>query len=263
MSGKIERECPVCSTVYFVDPVRLERHGAGKTCSYECGRKLTGLKNKRRVSLVCSTCGTEFTRSPAQVKSKHEGVYCSRPCHYAGRSRGTTKRVVTKPYTIVAVRNPEVAKRVWRIRRSNGTDKHNDVTKARLRETTARAIAEGRVPAVSRLEDKVSEVLTDMGISFQRQVCIRDPITGRYGACVDFMLADGRVLEVNGTFWHADPRVYANAVLKPAQVRTLDRWRAKIDLLARLNITPLIVWERDIRDDPRQAVEVVLAGVCQ
>jgi hypothetical protein len=33
------------------------------------------------------------------MKSKHAGVYCSRPCHYAGRSRGLTSREVTRPYT--------------------------------------------------------------------------------------------------------------------------------------------------------------------
>jgi G:T-mismatch repair DNA endonuclease (very short patch repair protein) len=147
------------------------------------------------------------------------------------------------------------------MRRANGTDKHRDVTKARLRETTTRAIAEGRIPAVSGLENKVAAILSEIGIGFQRQVGVRDPITGRFGACVDFLLDDGRVLEVNGTFWHADPRVYPETGLKPAQIRTLDRWAAKVALLSRLNITTLVLWELDFRKNPRQAVEIALAGV--
>src|SRR5699024_281803 len=42
---------------------------------------------------------------------------------------------------------------------------------------------------------------------------------GRFVACVDFMLSDGRALEVNGTFWHTDPRVYPDGPTFPAQVR--------------------------------------------
>jgi hypothetical protein len=135
------------------------------------------------------------------------------------------------------------------------------MTKTRLRETTTRAITEGRIPAVSRLEDEVSEVLRVGGVDFRRQIAFRDPLTGRYGACVDFLLADGRVLEVNGTFWHADPRVYAGRILKPSQVRTAACWQAKIALLARLNIVPLVLWEQDFRNNPGQAIEIVLAGI--
>ena len=106
MARKIERECPICFVMYLVDPVRLERHGAGKTCSRSCGGKLTGIQLENRILCVCSNCGAEFTRSPAQIKSKHEGIYCSRTCHYAGRGQGMTRRVVTKPYVIVAARPP-------------------------------------------------------------------------------------------------------------------------------------------------------------
>ncbi len=47
----------------------------------------------------CPTCGKSFTRHQSLLRSKHGSVFCSRACHYEGRSLGLTKRVVTKPYT--------------------------------------------------------------------------------------------------------------------------------------------------------------------
>lgn len=53
---------------------------------------------RKEVNATCSTCGKGITRTPSQMKSKHPGVYCSRACHYAGRSLGLTRRIVTRPY---------------------------------------------------------------------------------------------------------------------------------------------------------------------
>lgn len=39
-------------------------------------------------------------RRPCERKSQHGAEYCSRACHYQGRSAGLTKRVVAEPYDI-------------------------------------------------------------------------------------------------------------------------------------------------------------------
>lgn len=255
---KVQRECPVCTVTYEADPVRL-KHGRQTTCSRRCSYELRSAKSRRTVECKCSVCGVEFTRSPAQVKSKHEGIYCSAVCHYRGRSLGLTSRVVTEPYVRVAPPlPPEVYARVWAARRRNGTDRHSEDTRARLREATARAIAEGRVAKSSGLEDEVAQVLDTLGVGYSRQVGIRGE-RGRYVAVVDFMLADGRALEVNGTFWHTDPRVYADGPLFPVQRRNADAWARKLAALTARGIPLVCVWELDFREDPRQAVMVALS----
>lgn len=44
---------------------------------------------------LCPSCGTEFLK---KVYKKTQAVYCSQKCAYIGRSIGSTKRIVEKPY---------------------------------------------------------------------------------------------------------------------------------------------------------------------
>src|SRR5215218_3678151 len=104
-----ERVCPVCSTVYFASTTRL-KWGRQTTCSRACSYALRAGKQENSVNLVCATCGTKFKRPAAAVKGKHGSQFCSRSCHYAGRSIGVTKRIVSKSYTI----SPS-AYEAWRI----------------------------------------------------------------------------------------------------------------------------------------------------
>jgi len=252
----VKRECPACGSVYDADPVRL-RHGRQTTCSRACSYAFRASQLERREVVECAVCEVEFTRSPAQIKSKHGAVFCSPTCMYAGRTLGLTPRVVTDPYVRVAPFNYEAHARTVATRKARDNYGHSDETRARLSEATARAIAEGRVPAVSGLEDEVAAELERQGVVFERQVAIRGE-RGRFVACADFVLNDGRVLEVNGTFWHADPRVFPDGPVFPSQVRTAERWANKMDALTALGVEVLVAWEQDLRDDLAQTLLVTL-----
>jgi G:T-mismatch repair DNA endonuclease (very short patch repair protein) len=155
---------------------------------------------------------------------------------------------------------PEHYERVWASRRRNGTDRHSDETRARLRETTARAIAEGRIATSSQVEDVVAQVLDGMGVGYRRQVGIRGA-HGRWVCVLDFLLGDGRALEVNGTFWHSDPRVFPDGPQFPVQVRNAAAWVRKVAALEQVGIPLVCVWESDISEDAAKAVGVALAAV--
>lgn len=256
MSNVVKRECPVCATTYDADPVRL-RHGRQTTCSRACSYALRAGQLERREVVECAVCEVEFTRSPAQIKSKHGAVYCSPACMYAGRTLGLTPRVATDAYVRATPFNREAHARAVETRKSRDNYGHSDETRARLREATASAIAEGRIPAVSGLEDLVAAELERQGVAFERQVAVRGT-RGRFVACADFMLEDGRALEVNGTFWHADPRAYPDGPIFPAQIRTAERWLRKMDALAGLGVVVLVAWEQDLRDDLAQTLRVTL-----
>ena len=259
MTNHVNRECPVCAVSYKADPVRL-RHGRQTTCSRACSYALRANKRKKGKTFECPVCEVEFTRTPSQVKSKHGAIFCSAACMYKGRTLGLTPRIVDKPYVRVAPINYEAIARAHATRRARNNYGHTDDTRARLSEATARAIAEGRISPVSKLEDEVAEVLDGLGVSYTRQVPVRGA-AGRFVACVDFMLSDGRALEVNGTFWHADPRVYPDGPTFPAQVRTAERWDRKVAALDALGIPVVVVWEKDLRDDFAEALRVALASV--
>ena len=97
MGAKSERTCPVCGVIYFADQVRL-RHGRQTTCSRTCSHTLRAGKLSKSKSYQCAVCGNEVLRSPAQVKSRF--AFCSRECHYRGRSMGLVRRIVTQPYSV-------------------------------------------------------------------------------------------------------------------------------------------------------------------
>jgi hypothetical protein len=252
-----ERVCTVCQVAYQADPKRL-RHGRQTTCSRACSYQI----RTRRVAVVllaCAWCGAEFTRRPGGVKAKHGAQYCSRPCHYAGRSAGLTKRVCTQPY----VRKPidpgvlsERGARTWETRRERGNDRHTEATKEKLREATTKHIAT-TLRAVSGIEDEVAKELTRRGVAFDRQVALRDPRTGRFGACVDFMIG-GVAVEVNGSFWHTDPVVYPDGPTHLAQWRTGIAYARKRGLLFRLEIPLVEIWERAVSEDLANAVDRAL-----
>lgn len=260
MPGKVQRECPACGDPYEADPGRL-RWGRETTCSRECSYRLRGLQKENRATLICPVCGTEFTRTPRQVKAKHGASFCSPACQYAGRTLGLTARVVTKPYVLVAPpQTAESRARAVATRRARDNYKCSDEMRARRSEATTRAMAEGRISSVSKLEDIAAEALTLQGVGYRRQVGIRGPL-GRFVGCADFLLDDGRVLEVNGTYWHSDPRAFPDGPQFPSQRRTEAQWARKTAALEALGIPLIVVWERELRDDPAEAIRVALAAV--
>ncbi len=253
-----ERVCPVCDVVYLADLTRL-RHGRQTTCSRRCSYALRAGKLENSVSLTCATCGAEFKRAVAAVKGKHGGQFCSRACHYAGRATGATKRVVTKPYAI----SPE-AYEAWRIgaaktvakRRARDNYRHTDESRAKLSEATARTLAEGKVGRPSKLEDVVATQLKALGAEYVRQFAFRDG-RGRFAFVCDFWFpAHNAVLEVNGTYWHVDPRAYPNGPINPTQERCLRKYARKVESLKALGIRLVEVWEADVKKNPTEAVFV-------
>ncbi len=97
MGAKVERQCPVCGKSYIADATRL-RWGRETTCSRDCSYKLRGDNLSDQEAFVCPICGKEFARCRSHIKGKHGSQFCSRACHYIGRSAGLSKRVVAKPY---------------------------------------------------------------------------------------------------------------------------------------------------------------------
>jgi G:T-mismatch repair DNA endonuclease (very short patch repair protein) len=163
---------------------------------------------------------------------------------------------VLRPYVIT-----DAARVAWRagsvkthaIRRAKDNYGHSDETRAKMSVATTRAIAEGRKSVVSQLEHEVAAELDRIGVRHVRQFGFRGD-RGRFAFVVDFWLPDvPGVIEVNGTYWHADPRVYPGP-LNATQRHNVGRYRRKVEYLNSIGIRVAEVWEQDFRRDPRKAV---------
>lgn len=101
----------------------------------------------------------------------------------------------------------------------------------------------------SKLEERFAQNFLDrLGVDYVYQY--KAVSIGRY---FDFRLfpdKHGPVLEVQGTYWHADPRIYEEKDLNKTQ-----RWDRKVDEIkkkwCKRNGVPIIyVWEEDINKHP-------------
>lgn len=95
----VEMTCEQCHHAFKIRAARV-KHKAARFCSKPCMYARWAIEKQENIlHLKCGTCGTPVDKSPSQfARANHGAVFCSRACHYKGRSTGATKRVVTKPY---------------------------------------------------------------------------------------------------------------------------------------------------------------------
>ena len=107
----------------------------------------------------------------------------------------------------------------------------------------------------------VQKILTDNQITFQKHIPIK--IGNRFHQ-VDVLLDDKKIIEVNGTYHHADPRKY-----EPDKIITLHRkqitakqvWteeKTKLDKIRNLGYQILIVWQIDIEKNLTKVQDDIL-----
>ena len=64
---------------------------------------------------------------------------------------------------------------------------------------------------------------------------------------MDFYV-EGIVIEIMGDYWHANPKFYKNE-LTLTQIKNIERDKRKIEYLKKHNISILILWEHDIKNN--------------
>jgi len=250
------KPCPVCDEPF--DTTRTNGGNPYKTCSTKCSYALRGRQKRRGKSYPCVVCGALTYRAPSDDVRRHPAIYCSPKCYQQGRSVGYTPRVVTRPYVMKKQydRKAAAAKR-WATRRLRGNDKHTQYTKDLLSMRTTENIMSGKISRVSQLEKDVARLLRRRGVKAVTQYGLRDE-SGRYCACVDIFVPSVNVaVEVNGTYWHADPLVYRGR-RDAAQQRSHDRYERKRTILAERGIRLVEVWEGDFKLDPRETIDLLL-----
>lgn len=101
------------------------------------------------------------------------------------------------------------------------------------------------VPKVSKLEHEVFAALKGLRYKIERQVPIYST-TGRLRGVFDFFLTAHNVaLEVNGTYWHSDPRVYPNGPQTKSQRKAMRSWKKKLRYADLRGIRIIVIWEQD------------------
>lgn len=114
----------------------------------------------------------------------------------------------------------------------------------------------GKVVAMSELEDIVANELDKLRVPYIRQQEIK--VAGFRPQHADFYFYGDVVWEINGTYWHTDPRVYAGKTVTQQQVQAYISYQRKLEAYEKANLIVWELWEQDIRKDPASLVEVCI-----
>lgn len=251
LKAKIRKCCPVCNRIFEVFPSKDSKLYCSKSCyvidqrihldvnsvirQYQAGKSTAELGKIYRVSW--STIARTLKQAGVPLRSRTAHLKTEKnPTKNKGHSKRTKAKL-----------------------RATAIKQFAD-SKARemASQNQIRAMSEGRISNVSALENQVAEILKQLNIEFKRQVGIQHPNTKQFCACVDFLLPNNRVLEINGTFWHSDPRKYPKGPVHESQKKTVKRYKRKLALLKSLGYTVLELWEADFLNDPLASIEQLL-----
>ena len=166
-----------------------------------------------------------------------------RPAGWSGDKNGMFGRTHT----------PEAREK---IREANRRQFQREGARSRHAELTAQQLQEGRTgKSFNKLERAFAAMLDAMGIVYQWQAKLHRFV-------FDFLVYEAKLfLEVHGTFWHADPRFYNHAALKPTQERNRANDIRKAEAARAAGYRLLVLWEYDITTTPVLVTNQVRAAV--
>jgi len=103
--------------------------------------------------------------------------------------------------------------------------------------------------AYNQLEAKLAWLMDEAGTDYQRQFRL-----GRY-VC-DFRLPKNTLVEVHGSYWHGDPRLYPPDKLTPTQRRNLRHDAVKAEFAKLCGYQVKVVWELDLNRNRVSAADL-------
>lgn len=100
----------------------------------------------------------------------------------------------------------------------------------------------------SKLEDYFAEnFLNVLGVKYIRQYEAKE--IGRF---YDFKIENGPILEINGSYWHGDKRIYEEKDLNSVQKKNIYIDNLKRRWAENNGIEIYYFWEKDIHENPEQ-----------
>jgi len=115
------------------------------------------------------------------------------------------------------------------------------------------AMIQGKTP--TKIEEKMKIFLNENNIKFKKNKFLN-------GFYVDFYLTDyDFVIECDGDYWHANPKIYKNKKLTKPQIKNKQRDYRKNKMLNENKIKFLRFWESDIKNNFNQIKKDVLSSI--
>lgn len=131
-------------------------------------------------------------------------------------------------------------------------DKIKKVSKPK--NTTRKPVHRRRLPGTSKLEERFAkDFLERLGVKYIYQFEVKE-----IGRWYDFYLPEHNlIIEVDGSYYHADPRVVTEDKMKPMHKHNIrvDEYKTKWALSHGIPI--MRIWEKDINESPEKVLEAL------
>lgn len=110
----------------------------------------------------------------------------------------------------------------------------------------------------SKLEERFAKKFLDkLGVEYQTQ--FKAESIGRY---YDFYIPSANLLvEIDGSYWHTDPRLFEGKELTPTQKRNKQVDKDKDKWAVEHKIPLLRIWEKDINETPEKVMNTLKENV--
>ena len=115
---------------------------------------------------------------------------------------------------------------------------------------TKRAVHHPKYGTSKLEEDFARDFLDKLGVKYIYQFEAKD-----IGRWFDFKIINGPIIEIQGSYWHGDSRIYEEKDLNKIQKKNIqvDAYKQKWALTHGIPI--YYIWEKDIRENPKMVME--------
>lgn len=242
--------CPICGTEIRVFG-KQKRTYCSRAClsaGYRTRMQGSNNPNYRHGPIFCVGCGKELCKNA-------KGERCFKCIDRNGEKnsfygkhhteeqkeiwRESRKDLV--PVYAGAIHSPETLEKIsaalkksWRLI----TEEERKNRLSKLRQLTASQLNKKghTVP-----EEKVAKALDELGIPYRRNASLYDKFF------VDFLLDDGKIIEVFGDYWHGNESVFKN--LNEQQLRQRKKDKSRLAYLEKCGHRCVVIWEMTTKLD--------------
>jgi hypothetical protein len=259
-----EINCDYCSKAFITKPAKYNQ-SKNHFCSYECSHKAKKRNEEKWRLVSCLYCKEEYEALISNKNTK----YCSVKCrnnweseNLIGENHHSFKSVklecdyckkehFVQPHKLND-RDNHLCSKECRLKWYAEIYSQTDEVKNRSRINAVNTLNKYKYKTLTWCQDEVNNILSEMVVKFENEY------NCKYYSIDNYLPDENLMIEVMGSFWHADHREYSE-ISYDMQLRGIKCDKAKSTYVKRYKgINILYLWEKDIADSPEMIRHLII-----
>lgn len=273
--NRVKFQCLNCEKDIFKTPTDIKKNKTGKFfCSHKCSNEYIVKTNTEK--RLCEYCNKEY-----ETKKSSSQRFCSIKCQSKWQSEflvGENANNFNKEIPLInryvkcdwckketLVKSPNKWKKIKEYNAKHFCSKkckkewyakvwsQSEEWKEESRKRAVRILAEGKVEKVnSGCQLIINDILDELKINYINEYDCE------YVAIDNYLPDYNLMIEVMGTYWHVDPRIYEKIHYQAQYDRVINDKRKKALIKSQYGINILYLWEEDALNNPELCKKLIL-----